>query len=76
LLSSDRDRAIITSTIGRAHALGQAVVAEGIEDEATFNLLAALGCDHAQGYYLSKPQLFDVMFRDYQARLMRHSKAV
>ncbi len=76
LLSSDRDRAIITSTIGLAHALGQAVVAEGIEDEATFNLLAALGCDHAQGYYLSKPQLFDVMFRDYQARLMRHSKAV
>ncbi|PTR12761.1 diguanylate phosphodiesterase [Novosphingobium sp. GV055] len=76
LLSSDRDRAIITSTIGLAHALGQAVVAEGIEDEATFHLLAALGCDHAQGYYLSKPQPFDVMFRDYQARLMRHSRAV
>lgn len=76
LLTSDRDRAIITSTIGLAHALGQAVVAEGIEDEATFQLLAALGCDHAQGYYLSKPQPFDVMFRDYQARLARHSKAV
>ncbi len=52
------------------------VVAEGIEDEATFHLLAALGCDHAQGYYLSKPQPFDVMFRDYQARLMRRSRAV
>jgi EAL domain-containing protein (putative c-di-GMP-specific phosphodiesterase class I) len=45
LLSSDRDRAIVTSTIGLAHALGQAVVAEGIEDETTFQLLAALGCD-------------------------------
>ena len=76
LLSSDRDRAIVTSTIGLAHALGQAVVAEGIEDETTFQLLAALGCDYAQGYYLSKPQPFDVMFRDYQARFAPHSKAV
>ncbi|NKJ41426.1 EAL domain-containing protein [Novosphingobium sp. SG720] len=68
LLSSDRDRAIVTSTIGLAHALGQVVVAEGIEDLATFEMLAALGCDQAQGYYLSKPQPFDIMFRDYVGR--------
>lgn len=69
LLTSERDRAIIGSTIGLAHALGQQVVAEGIEDQATFRLLATLGCDQAQGYYLSRPQPFDVMFRDYQAGL-------
>jgi EAL domain-containing protein (putative c-di-GMP-specific phosphodiesterase class I) len=67
LLTSERDRAIVGSTISLAHALGQQVVAEGIEDLATFQLLAELGCDQAQGYYLSKPQPFDVMFRDYQA---------
>ncbi len=76
LLTSERDRAIVSSTIGLAHALGQKVVAEGIEDRETFRLLAALGCDQAQGYYLSKPQPFDVMFRDYQAGLEARIRAV
>jgi EAL domain-containing protein (putative c-di-GMP-specific phosphodiesterase class I) len=76
LRTNDRDRAIVSSTIGLAHALGQAVVAEGIEDESTFQLLAKLGCDLAQGFYLSKPQPFDVMFRDYQARMGRQIQAV
>jgi len=31
------------------------VVAEGVEDRATLDLLAQLGCDQAQGYYLSRP---------------------
>jgi EAL domain-containing protein (putative c-di-GMP-specific phosphodiesterase class I) len=76
LLTSERDRAIVSSTISLAHALGQRVVAEGIEDQATFRLLASLGCDQAQGYYLSKPQPFDVMFLDYQARLDSWSRVV
>jgi EAL domain-containing protein (putative c-di-GMP-specific phosphodiesterase class I) len=35
--------------------MGLAVVAEGVEDEATFDQLRALGCDMAQGYWLSRP---------------------
>jgi len=31
------------------------VVAEGIEDESTLALLARLGCDLAQGYFISRP---------------------
>lgn len=76
LLTSERDRVIVGSTISLAHALGQQVVAEGIEDLATFQLLAELGCDQAQGYYLSKPQPFDVMFRDYQERLELRNQAI
>lgn len=76
LMTNDRDRAIVTSTISLAHALGQAVVAEGIEDEPTFRLLAALGCDHAQGYYLSRPQPFDVFFRDLKDRMSGQARAV
>lgn len=53
-----RERQIVVSTIALAHALGQSVVAEGIEDEATFRLLKELGCDHGQGYYLGRPQAF------------------
>jgi EAL domain-containing protein (putative c-di-GMP-specific phosphodiesterase class I) len=30
-------------------------VAEGVEDARTWDLLAALGCDTAQGYYMSRP---------------------
>jgi len=31
------------------------VVAEGIEDVATLDLLSELGCDVAQGYFISRP---------------------
>lgn len=58
LLSHGRERHIIRSTIGLAHALGQTVVAEGIEDEATYRALVNLGCDVGQGYYLGRPQAF------------------
>jgi diguanylate cyclase (GGDEF)-like protein len=50
-----RAAAIVASTVDLAHALGLRVVAEGIEDEATWTRLRAVGCDAAQGYYLSKP---------------------
>jgi EAL domain-containing protein (putative c-di-GMP-specific phosphodiesterase class I) len=46
---------IVPTTIELAHALGLRVVAEGIEDAATFEALQELGCDIAQGYHLSRP---------------------
>jgi diguanylate cyclase (GGDEF)-like protein len=49
------DAAIVRSTIELAHNLGLSVVAEGIEDAATFAELAALGCDVGQGFLLSRP---------------------
>jgi diguanylate cyclase (GGDEF)-like protein len=49
------DRAIVRSTIDLAHNLGLRVVAEGVEDAATWRLLSRLGCDEAQGYYLGRP---------------------
>ncbi|MEP7221847.1 MAG: EAL domain-containing protein [Novosphingobium sp.] len=56
ILTHERERHIVASTIGLAHALGQTVVAEGIEDQATFELLRSLGCDTAQGYYIARPE--------------------
>lgn len=38
-----------------AHNLGFKVVAEGVESEAALAQLVLLGCDEAQGYYLSRP---------------------
>lgn len=63
LLTHQREREIIRSTIDLAHALGQTVVAEGIEDEATYRALARLGCDIGQGYYLGRPQPFAELYQ-------------
>ncbi|WP_082701674.1 EAL domain-containing protein [Novosphingobium sp. FSW06-99] len=71
ITDSHRERAIVASTIGLAHALGQTVVAEGIEDAATLALLRDMGCDHAQGFYLGRPQPFAVFEREYEARYHR-----
>ncbi len=49
------DAAIVASTIGLGHSLGLRVTAEGVEDHATWERLAALGCDLAQGYYIGRP---------------------
>jgi len=46
---------IVQSTIDLGHNLGLKVVAEGVESEESYKQLAALGCDYAQGYFLSRP---------------------
>ena len=48
-------RAIVRAIIDLADALKLWVVAEGVEDRATWDVLAGLGCDVAQGYFLSPP---------------------
>ncbi|MEU1886403.1 EAL domain-containing protein [Micromonospora rifamycinica] len=49
------DAAIVRSTIELAGALGLRVVAEGVEDERTWRLLYAAGCDAAQGWFYARP---------------------
>jgi diguanylate cyclase len=51
-----RDLALVRSTIELAHSLGLRVVAEGVEDSSSLDLLTGLGCDLAQGYLISKPK--------------------
>jgi EAL domain-containing protein (putative c-di-GMP-specific phosphodiesterase class I) len=46
---------IVRSTVDLGHNLGMHVVAEGVEDEDTWRVLDALGCDAVQGYFLGKP---------------------
>jgi diguanylate cyclase (GGDEF)-like protein len=54
-----RDPELVRATIDLGHALGMRVVAEGVEDEATLELLHDLGCDLAQGYCISRPKPAD-----------------
>ncbi|MFL5782170.1 MAG: putative bifunctional diguanylate cyclase/phosphodiesterase [Thermoleophilaceae bacterium] len=46
---------IVQSTIDLGHNLGLKVVAEGVENVESYNTLKSLGCDYAQGYFLSRP---------------------
>ncbi len=55
-LDTDRnDLAIVNATLSLARNLGLEVVAEGVESEAVWTLLKKMGCDTAQGYYISEP---------------------
>ena len=49
------DAAIVRSMIELAGALGLRVVAEGVEDERTWRMLHAAGCDAAQGWFYARP---------------------
>lgn len=49
------DAKIVRSTIELAHNLGLSVVAEGVETGKAWKLLAALGCDEGQGYFIGRP---------------------
>jgi diguanylate cyclase len=46
---------LVGSMIDVSHHLGLEVVAEGVEDAETLELLRGLGCDQAQGYHLGRP---------------------
>lgn len=52
---NESDRAIVESIIVMAHRLGMRLIAEGVETEAQARLLAAAGCDLAQGYFYARP---------------------
>jgi EAL domain-containing protein (putative c-di-GMP-specific phosphodiesterase class I) len=55
-MESDADDSkIVRSTIDLGHNMGLKVVAEGVETLAAWELLVNMGCDHGQGYFISKP---------------------
>jgi EAL domain-containing protein (putative c-di-GMP-specific phosphodiesterase class I) len=55
LLSDPDDAAIVSSTILLSKQLGLSVIAEGIENRATADLLVTMGCEEGQGYFFGRP---------------------
>ncbi|AOG25270.1 diguanylate cyclase domain protein [Acidovorax sp. RAC01] len=55
MLNNPADMAITRAIIALGHTLGLAIVAEGVEDMATAQVLGALDCEELQGYYFSRP---------------------
>ncbi|MDX1252962.1 MAG: EAL domain-containing protein [Gammaproteobacteria bacterium] len=61
--NDENDAAIVRSTIDLGHDLGIKVVAEGVENSHAFQTLEQLGCDYAQGFYISHPLSADELLR-------------
>ncbi len=59
LTTDRRDASIVQAVVHLGHDLGIAVVAEGVEDEATLQRITEFGCDEAQGFYLGRPMSAD-----------------
>ncbi len=55
MLMNHSDAVIVRTTLDLGHSLGFKVVAEGVEDQATWDQLKDLGYDSAQGFYMSRP---------------------
>jgi diguanylate cyclase (GGDEF)-like protein len=62
-LNQSSGEAIVRATVELGHALGLTVVAEGIEDTATLDMLREVGCDEVQGYHLCPPLSHDELMR-------------
>jgi EAL domain-containing protein (putative c-di-GMP-specific phosphodiesterase class I) len=74
--ATDADDAAITKAIiGLAKSLHLRVVAEGVETEAQFRLLREWGCDHIQGYYLSRPVAAAEMARMLKDERLKYESA-
>ena len=61
VLHDTSDRAIVRSVVDLAHELGLEVVAEGVEADQTWDLLARMGCDAAQGFGIAMPMPLAVL---------------
>ncbi|MFN8074260.1 MAG: EAL domain-containing protein [Kineosporiaceae bacterium] len=55
MLADENSAVIVRSTVELGHGLGLSVVAEGVEDQATYDALGDLGADRIQGFHIARP---------------------
>jgi len=63
LADAEEDRAIVRSIVDLGHRLGYRVTAEGVDNRNALDYLSAIGCDHAQGYFIAKALPVDAFDR-------------
>ncbi len=61
LADSRRSRHIVAAVINLAHDLEMEVVAEGVENAATADILTEIGCDIGQGWHFGRPMEADAL---------------
>ncbi len=63
MANDKKDTSIVKAAVDLAHTLDLKIVAEGVEDEKTLDILTEMGCDYAQGYYMAKPMPCDDLMK-------------
>lgn len=58
-LSKPAENCLIGDVINMAHRMHMTVIAQGVEDRVQLKRLQSMGCDFAQGFYLSGPLYAD-----------------
>jgi diguanylate cyclase len=81
MLTDHTTASIVEAIVSMSRILGLSVVAEGVEDQAQFAFLERIGCDAAQGFYLSPAvpaEQFAKLLKDFdgKARLPRRRASV
>ena len=61
LMNNPKSKCIVENIINLSHQLGIEVVAEGVEEKSQVEYLRTILCDVVQGYYFSKPRMFDAI---------------
>ena len=73
MMHDPKSSILLGTIVGAAHALGQTVIAEGVEEADQVKVLDAIGCDIIQGYYFSKPvparEIPELANRDYPTQI-------
>lgn len=72
MANNENDTIIVRSTVDLGHNLNLKVVAEGVENLEVWDLLAKMGCDYGQGYFMGKP----MPEKDYKAWLVRWEEQI
>ncbi|MFD2366615.1 putative bifunctional diguanylate cyclase/phosphodiesterase [Pseudoduganella sp. GCM10020061] len=75
LSKSPEGRVFYQAIVSMAHALGMAIVAEGVETEEQLRVVRELGCDEAQGYHLGRPAPADQVAPFLERGLAAHARA-
>lgn len=55
LTTDETDAQVVSAIVGAAQLFGMKTIAEGVEDQATLELLTEMGVDYAQGYWIGRP---------------------
>jgi EAL domain-containing protein (putative c-di-GMP-specific phosphodiesterase class I)/CHASE2 domain-containing sensor protein len=63
MVDNRSERLMVQSTVALAHSLGRRIVAEGVEDRETLELLAEMECDIAQGFIVGRPMSLESLRR-------------
>lgn len=74
MTANSSDMGLCEAIILMAHKLGMQVIAEGVETQEQYDLLAAADCDYVQGYLLSKPIQPEAFELFWQSRLLKYKK--